>query len=390
MINFKSNNIIAFYATMVLPISFLFGSLFVNIIAASISLYTLKWLIFSKKYNILFYKNYIFLFLLFLLFILSSCFSNYKIDAFENSLFFLSCVLLLISLNSLILTNSKRIFLLSKLVFFLTILICIDLWFQRITGTNIIGYPTQQAERLTSFFGDEQIPGSFIFKLSPIAIYYLFYEKNNKILLKLRIIILIFIYFSILITGERAASILITLAVLMLIYFNRKKLNKKKLIGYSVFISLIFLILFSTKNSVIKERIFYTFKQTQNNVYLNFYENSINIFKENILLGTGPQTYRFECPKISNSCSTHPHNFVFELLSDTGVFSPLILFLSLFFIYVNKLKNIDDNFLKSLIATYTILFFFPFIPTGSFFTSFHMILSWFSFGFLYSLNKNKN
>ena len=39
---------------------------------------------------------------------------------------------------------------------------------------NLIGYPTQQASRLTSFFGDEQIPGSFVFKLSPIAIYYLF------------------------------------------------------------------------------------------------------------------------------------------------------------------------------------------------------------------------
>ena len=78
MINIKSNSLILYNAKLVLPISFLIGSLFVNIIFISISLITLIWLIKSKKYSIFFDKNYIFFFLLFLLFIISSDFSITK------------------------------------------------------------------------------------------------------------------------------------------------------------------------------------------------------------------------------------------------------------------------------------------------------------------------
>ena len=137
-----------------------------------------------------------------------------------------------------------------------------------------------------------------------------------------------------------------------------------------------------------------------------FYKNSYSIFSDNILLGTGPQSYRYVCPKYSNinkdinkfkfdkdftkSCSTHPHNYFFELLSDAGIFAPFLFIFSLFFILRNKLKLIKNIFLKSLITSYTILFFFPLIPTGSFFTSFHMALTWFSLGFLYSLKNFDN
>jgi len=74
-------------------------------------------------------------------------------------------------------------------------------------------------------------------------------------------------------------------------------------------------------------------------------------------------------------------------LSDAGMFAPIFFIFSLFFFLRKNLLLIKNNFLKSLIISYTILFFFPLIPTGSFFTSFHMTLTWFSFGFLFSLKK---
>ena len=169
MPNIKSNNLIVFYFTLALPITFLIGSMFVNIIAVTISLYTLIWIFKFKKYSIFFNKPYNYLFLLFILFIISSIFSKYKLTAFENSFFYLSSILFFISLNLFIFSNHERLLLISKLVLILVIFICVDLWFQRIIGVNLIGYPTQQAARLTSFFGDEQIPGSFVFKLSILA-----------------------------------------------------------------------------------------------------------------------------------------------------------------------------------------------------------------------------
>ena len=385
MPNIKSNNLIVFYFTLALPITFLIGSMFVNIIAVTISLYTLIWIFKFKKYSIFFNKPYNYLFLLFILFIISSIFSKYKLTAFENSFFYLSSILLFISLNLFIFSNHERLLLISKLVLILVIFICIDLWFQRIIGVNLIGYPTQQASRLTSFFGDEQIPGSFIFKLSPFVIYYLFNQKKNKHLISFRTTILMFIYFSILITGERAASILSTIVILLLLILNFKDINKNKALKYLLLFSIILFTLFSFKNSVIKERFYYTFEQAHNNVYISYYSNSLDILQKNIFWGTGPQTYRYECQNVSNICSTHPHNFAFELLSDTGIFSLIIFIIALYSVIINKFKTIKNKFNRSIILIFTLLFFFPLIPTGSFFTSFHMTLTWFSLGFIYSI-----
>jgi O-antigen ligase len=131
-----------------------------------------------------------------------------------------------------------------------------------------------------------------------------------------RYLIFTIIYFSILITGERASSILSTLLILFLLFFNLKDLDKKKLKIYGSLFLFIFIVLLNLNNSNIKERFFYTFEQSKNNIYIDLYSNSINIFKKNKVIGTGLQTYRLECSKFSKKCSTHPHNFLLELLSD--------------------------------------------------------------------------
>ena len=55
---------------------------------------------------------------------------------------------------------------------------------------------------------------------------------------------------------------------------------------------------------------------------------SYEIFKKNPLIGSGIRTFRYECNKdyleninskaVDLRCSTHPHNFYFEILSETG------------------------------------------------------------------------
>jgi len=386
----KSNNLFIYYLVLILPFSFLVGSFFVNIIAISISIYTLIWIFKNKNFYILFRPPYICLFLLFCVFIVSSFFSDYKLHSIENSFSYFSNFLLFISLTHLLLQKDNRLFQISKIVFVIVIFLCLDLWIQKYTGTNVFGYVTEQAGRLTSVFKGEQIPGVIIFKLLPFVFYYLFTQKEYKALSKYKYLILILIYFSILITGERAASILSTILILSLLFFNFKLMNKKKLIGYFILIAIVFSLLYNQKNSIIKERIFYTLKQSKDNVYIDLYKNSFDIFKKNIILGTGPQSFRYECPKIKKTCSTHPHNFILELLSDSGILSPILLIMSLSSLIFFKIIKIHNKFHKSLIVAFTILFFFPIIPTGSFFTSYHMTLTWFSLGFLYSIKKIKN
>ena len=382
----KRINLFIYSLFLFLPITFLIGSFFVNLISLLLSTITFVWLIYNRKLKILIEKQYIFFSILFIVFLISSGLSNYKIISFENSLSYYFNFLLFLSFSIFFLGNEKKIFLLSKIVFFIVIFLCVDLWIQNFYGFDIFGYPKQQAGRLTAVFKDEQIPGSIIFKLLPFVIFFLY--KNNNIFLKsYKNLILILIYFSILITGERASSILATLLIIFLIYLNFKNIDKKKLISFSILFLIIFFTFFNMKNSIIKERFYYTIVQSQNNIYLDLYGNSLKIFNKNIIKGTGPQTYRMECSKNLSNCSTHPHNFLLELLSDGGIFSPILFILSLTSLLYYKIKNTKYDFLKSLIISFTILFFFPLIPTGSFFTSFHMTLTWFSLGFLYSLKK---
>ena len=63
-------------------------------------------------------------------------------------------------------------------------------------------------------------------------------------------------------------------------------------------------------------------------IYLTTYKS----FKDNILLGHGLKSFRYNCNnylKEQNTlCSTHPHNYHLEVLHDTGIIG--FIFISVF------------------------------------------------------------
>ena len=75
-------------------------------------------------------------------------------------------------------------------------------------------------------------------------------------------------------------------------------------------------------------------------MHFNHYLSAIEMFKDNKLLGIGPKNFRKFCKDEKYflnefSCSTHPHNYYIQLLSETGIIG-FGLFLSIyvsFFIY---------------------------------------------------------
>ena len=55
------------------------------------------------------------------------------------------------------------------------------------------------------------------------------------------------------------------------------------------------------------------------------------MFKENKIFGQGPNAYRYLCSdqrfKLNYwSCSTHPHNYYFQLLAETGLVGFIFIF----------------------------------------------------------------
>ena len=119
---------------------------------------------------------------------------------------------------------------------------------------------------------------------------------------------------------------------------------------------------------------------------------SYEIFKKNPIIGSGIRTYRFECSKdylkninskaVERRCSTHPHNFYFEILSDTGIlgigffiFFLLLVIKKIVFSYYQK---ISDNNLLISVCLFS-FFFWPLKTTGSIFSS------WNSYFYILSL-----
>jgi O-antigen ligase len=109
---------------------------------------------------------------------------------------------------------------------------------------------------------------------------------------------------------------------------------------------------------------------------------------ENILLNFSHST---------NGCTSHPHNFYLQLLSETGIIGfifLILLFLYLLFqlmknftYYIFKKKPILNNFQICLILGF-IITLLPMIPNGNFFNNWLSMMMFFSIGFyIFSLKK---
>jgi O-antigen ligase len=152
-----------------------------------------------------------------------------------------------------------------------------------------------------------------------------------------------------------------------------------------------------------------TFQKIQNDNFTTTLKNSPHgahyyaaweIFKSYPIFGVGNKNFRIECnnpryynPSVKLSkyrCSTHPHQVYLEFLSELG-FLGLAIFL--YFLANILFKSFSLYFKnRNLILLSSALFitstFLPFIPSGSFFTSFGATIFWLNLGILIS-NINK-
>jgi len=134
--------------------------------------------------------------------------------------------------------------------------------------------------------------------------------------------------------------------------------------------------------------------------YGHLFYSAIKIWIDKPLIGAGTKNYRkicerdeynFETKNNTQLCSTHPHNYVLELLSEAGLIG-LILFYSIFFYLIKESgltkkilkKNLNKLNIKFSIMS-LILILWPISTTGSILTNKNSILLWFIFGIVYSL-----
>ena len=406
----KSEKIIK-YLIFSLPFTFIIGTAFVNIISIILSLIFLtmifmKKIIFKKKYY------YIFFFILFLFFLNSYFSIDPSLSVIKIigilKLFFVTCIISHYS--------KKKDFVntFSKYLFFLVIFIFFDLLIQYFFGQDIFGFKYNEGHglRLSGPFGDEFVAGSFIAKLAFLSLIYI-YSKNNTLML---FAILIVINLMTFLTNERSASIMLFLSTVIFIFFNNFLNTKSKIIFSSViFIVVTTFIYFNpnlksqfinktlnqfgiVKKNDLDNKIFFF-----DSIWGAHYLTAIEIFKNYPFFGSGVKTFRIECSKkkydqinsksFNYRCSTHPHNFYLEILSETGliIFLLFIIFNLYIFLYFVKLIFFDKNKCKLSIFYFCsyFLLFSPFQTTGSITSSWNGGLYFMVTGFIIGYIKSE-
>ena len=366
-----------------------------------------------NKFSIYFFSFYFFL-------LAVSLFSVDKYISFKSTVpyfrFLLFSLIVWFCFDKKII-NLKNFYLIT---FIIILIFFVDSSYQFINGKNLFGQISPLKYRITSFFGDEAVMGSFILK---VYILFAFINMLIKIKHQKKIFILttIFSIVTIVISGDRTPFFL-TLIYFILLFFTSKK-NKFYSIGILLFISISFLVI--AKNEILKNRIllmtysgFFTtlekFDQNkidkkidvdiENKKKLNHFISddhqshfiaAKNIFSNNLILGSGPNTFRVECLKEKynikhNSCTTHPHNFYIQLASETGILGLLIITFIFFYSIFKIFKHRNDDFRLAYIYIYIFLILFPFSPNGNFFNNWLSIMNYLPLGFFLYYVNNRN
>ncbi len=405
-----------------LPLLLITGPLLSDLAVSFISILFLIKIYKDKKFKLINDNFFKFFFIFWVYLVLNSLLQYQNFDSLKISFFYIRFGLFVYA-TILILNENVKVLeylFLSLLICFL-LLIC-DGFFQFFTEKNFFGFPLKEGPRVSSFFGDEQILGSYLSRLFPI-LFGLFIFLKNKFKDKIfyTCIFLIFIFSEVLIflSGERTAFFFINLALIFMFIFL-KNFKKIRLLAFAISVVIIISII-QNSPSVKSRMIDLTIEQMDlksyfenpsekkiiifSNHHSDHYQTAIKMFNDNKFFGVGVKNFRKRCSDIEysvskDSCSTHPHNSYLQLLSETGLvgFVYLVILLCIFILInfkhfsllIFKKKYLLSDFQVCLMSA-ILISIWPIAPTGNFFNNWLSIIYYFPVGiFLWSTNNNQN
>ena len=299
--------------------------------------------------------------------------------------------------------------------------VCLDLIYQFNFGKDIFGFTSNDPRRLGGPFGDEMVAGSYLqrFAIFTFFLILIFFKIKNKFSLSIFLFLTFSLFLvSIIISGNRIPIILFL--ILMLCVFSSLKIIRKYLIPLFITITLIIGVLFNVNqnikdhfihfnNKVIESIDFFStiiikdkkskiieipgnvkgqYEVTVNgklvqipNNYIKEFNSGYQTWLNNKYIGGGIKSFHKNCQKSGISfnilnCSSHPHNYYLEILSEIGMLGLIILIIIFSKIFYDNLikRNMFKYSLEKngLILPFIFLFLleiFPIRTTGSFFTT---------------------
>jgi O-antigen ligase len=391
IINSKNKLFIDFFIYLI-PFAIIAGQAPLNLISFLISIIFI-FLIFKHKKYYQFKKYFIFLFFLILFFSINLL---YSIDPYLSLLsilgvirYYIMFLAIIYSFNNI--DNFKYNF--TRILFLAVLFVIFDSYIQYFFHQDIFGYPIS-GKRLTGPFGTEEVVGAYITKLIFLSFGFLILKKIN---IRYIYIIALVAFFLVVLSNERSSSIMFLLSLILLFIFSsvtaQIKLSLLSLI-------LVFLFLIFNYSNIFKEKfVNEPIKYYKDNHYKAHFLTAIEIFKNNKITGSGVKTFRVECNKseyvninsvyYQHRCTTHPHNFYLEVLSETGILGISIFLILNLYIFLKLVKNFWNKKKQRneilFIACNFVILFWPLQTTGSFFSSWNGVFFWIFFAFFFDL-----
>jgi len=321
-----------FIISLIIPF-LIWGPFFPDLIVSLSALVFLVYVIKKKEFYYFNNKPLIIFFIFCIYCILVSILvAKDRMLSFESSLFYFRIGVFACLIWYLIDKNKKILS-----YFYYILVVCfsaliLDSYIQFFTGINIIGLPKDGA-RLSSFFGDELILGSYLSRLFPLLFALFVLKKKKQTELYSMSILFILLASLIYISGERAAFFLFILSYVFIMIFL-EKFTKLKII-LSVF-SLILIIVLTFSFKDVKDRMISSPANTiKKSIFTPEHDSLIrtayNMFLDKPIFGHGPKMFRVICKDEKYAtgvtpCMTHPHNFYVQLLAETGIIGFSFLF----------------------------------------------------------------
>ena len=405
MNNFKYSNSYLINLIIVSIIPFLiWGPFFPDLIVSISALFFLFYIFKNKEFYFFNNKPLIIFFIFCIYCILLSLFvAEDMMLSFESSLFYFrigvfSCfVWCLIDRDKSVLAY-----------FYYALILCfsalvIDGYIQYFTGISLSGFKISGI-RVSSFFRDELIMGSYLSRLFPL-LFALFLVKKKQ---KFEIYFIGFFFISvdvlIFISGERSAFFFLNLSTVFIIILI-KEYQKFRLITFIIAIICVFIL--SLNSSALNERMFKgpaqdmgIIKHSNEPVIFSTAHDSLiktafNMFKDKPLFGHGPKMFRVMCHDEkyalgAYSCMTHPHNFYIQLLGETGIIGFLFLLSALIYVFYTAFRQFKSIIFKQkrpltdyqvCLLSGILITLWPFSPNGNFFNNWLMIVYSLTVGF---------